>query len=444
MERIKNILEKYNIIEFTIVFVAFLIYFCWSLCLPVQESPDEAMRYLVPHYILGHGRLPIGDEKEIVNTLFGFSYAFTPYGPSLFSAFFMKIAFLFTQNETILIIASRVPSVFAGTATVFLCLKIGSLIFEKKSTRWLFAILVGYLPQFVFLSAYLNNDVFAVFACTAIFYYWVRGLKEGWKISICIGLGIALGLCALSYYNAYGFILCSIFVFCCTVLSAPNMEHRWKFLFQRGGIIFAVAFLIAGWFFIRNFVIHNGDFLGMDSMYALGEKYGDEAWKLSNRPTYKNQSLSALAMLRQTSWIPTTICSFFAIFGYMSIRIPEVIYFVYAGIVLFGLCMGIKTIYSDKDHPHSKLFLVNGILVIIIPVLLSIHYSYAIDWQPQGRYVMSGLPMIMFLVALGMEKTSILLDKKYIRASKVLIVFWMLMFAAIFVKVCIPSCTYGI
>lgn len=155
MERIKNILEKYNIIEFTIVFVAFLIYFCWSLCLPVQESPDEAMRYLVPHYILGHGRLPIGDEKEIVNTLFGFSYAFTPYGPSLFSAFFMKIAFLFTQNETILIIASRVPSVFAGTATVFLCLKIGSLIFEKKSTRWLFAILVGYLPQFVFLSAYL-------------------------------------------------------------------------------------------------------------------------------------------------------------------------------------------------------------------------------------------------------------------------------------------------
>lgn len=42
-------------------------------------------------------------------------------------------------------------------------------------------------------------------------------------------------------YNAYGFILYSIFVFCYLVLSEKDMEDRWKFLFLRGGIIFKEA-----------------------------------------------------------------------------------------------------------------------------------------------------------------------------------------------------------
>lgn len=441
---IGEFVQKYRVIEFLIVSGAFLVYFAWSLRLPVQEAPDEFMRYPIARYILDHGRLPIGDEEELIDSIWGFSYAFVPYGASLFSVFFMKIASLISESEKILIVASRLPSVIAGTGTVFLCLKIGKQVFHKKSSRWLFAVLVGYLPQFAFLSAYLNNDAFAVFTCTAIFYYWVKGLREGWKIKTCIGFGLCIGLCALSYYNAYGFILCSIFVFSFSLLSEKNRENKWKFLLKRGGIVFVVAFAVAGWFFIRNFLIHNGDFLGLNSMTALGEQYAQEGYQLSKRLTFKNQSLSLLDMLRQTPWLSTTMYSFFAVFGYMSIWAQGHIYHLYAGSVFLGACIGIKVVCFDKEHAYSKLFLINGLLVLVIPVVLSLYNSYAVDWQAQGRYLMPMLPMLMFFVTLGMEKISVRIENRQVEGSVLMMVFWLLLFIHIMKNYGIPFCTYGV
>ena len=40
---------------------------------------------------------------------------------------------------------------------------------------------------------------------------------------------------------------------------------------------------------------------------------------------------------------------------------------------------------------------------IVIPVLLSMYYSYASDYQPQGRYVLSCLLPLMFFVTAGIK-----------------------------------------
>ena len=70
-----------------------------------------------------------------------------------------------------------------------------------------------FLPQFVFLSCYVNNDSFAVFTVALIIYFWIRGMKSAFCKKDCIGLGAGCGLCALSYYNAYAYLLGSILLF---------------------------------------------------------------------------------------------------------------------------------------------------------------------------------------------------------------------------------------
>ena len=45
-----------------------------------------------------------------------------------------------------------------------------------------------------------------------IIYLWILGLESNWKTKHCILLGLAVGFCALTYYNAYGYILCSALI----------------------------------------------------------------------------------------------------------------------------------------------------------------------------------------------------------------------------------------
>ena len=43
------------------------------------------------------------------------------------------------------------------------------------------------------------------------------------------------------------------------------------------------------------------------------------------------------------------------------------------------------------------------VLTMIIPVALSIYYSYTSDFQPQGRYIMSLLIPLMLFTTIGIE-----------------------------------------
>lgn len=225
MAQLKQMINKNKFyIIGTLILFLFLFYCSTKLCMNV--APDEYMRYDIPLFIYNHSYLPKGDEKEILNAIWGFSYGFTPYLPSIISFFFMKIASIFTTTPVHLLIAARLTSVLAGALTFFVCCKIGEEIFNHKMTIYLFAIFVSLLPQFMYLSLYLNNDSFSIFATALIVYGWIKGIKTNWNCKWCIFLGVAIGLCALTYYNAYGFILCSIIVYC---MSSYKLNYEKNF-----------------------------------------------------------------------------------------------------------------------------------------------------------------------------------------------------------------------
>lgn len=397
-----------------------LIYFFISLYLPNTSAPDETLRYDIPQFIFWNGYLPTGTETELLDDIWGFSYAIYPYLPSLISVVFMKMTALFTTSPDALLVAARFSCVLAGAGTWVVCFCIGEKLFKSDLYAVLLSAFCCLLPQFAFLSSYLNNDSWTVFCSAIIVYAWIIGIQENWNRKSCIYLGIGIGMLSLTYYNAFGFILCSLFVYFITAARKQTAKELWSKAF----LIFIIAFLIGGWFYIRNFIIHDGDFIGMNTLNALGEANAQDLYKPSLRQNPKNLGMSlseAFFGIRPGffhNWFVTTYESFIGVFKYMNVYLPSWTYVLYTIIFVIGLigCVWF-VIKPDRDVPLNKTEMICLLLCILIPIALSMYYSYASDYQPQGRYVMPALLPFMLFVTTGIYKLNQWIKQRFRKAA---------------------------
>ena len=97
MEDKRSIITKYKLSLPMIIFsgILFLI-LAWKM--DANAGPDEIYRWLVAEWIANNGKLPTGFELDIVNPVWCYSYAFTPYLPSMIAGILVKIAMVFTSN----------------------------------------------------------------------------------------------------------------------------------------------------------------------------------------------------------------------------------------------------------------------------------------------------------------------------------------------------------
>jgi len=367
----------------------FAIYSLWSLITPFNGSPDEYMRWDLLKYMTEHWALPHVDEPTIRNQLWGFSYASLPYISQILGALFFRIARYFALSPHALLYAARLPSVLFSVGTVFFTYKIGQKLFSEKAAR-LLTIMVSMWPEYAMIASYINNDSFALFTVSIITYSWICGIQSNWNWRSCILLAVGVGLCLLSYYIAFGFILLSAILWFWSVLSRQENREASKPFLKKAVFMLVIVIGIAGWWYIRNAYIYNGDFLGLNTRYALGEKYAIEELKPSNRNTYLNHGKSVVDMLRETPWVRITLKSFIAVFGYMNIEVNSKVYEFYAALVAIGIigaaARAVKWICCRKKQDKLDTFYAFIILSIPIPVILSIIHSYSTDFQPQGRY----------------------------------------------------------
>lgn len=406
--------NKEKIIEILFVIILTILCFSWSIKMPYKYGPDEEMKMDVCNYIYKYGSLPNGADKAVRDECWGISYSFTPILDYMFSGLFMKAVSIFNTSEQALLVAARAPSVISYMGTLILVILISKKLFKRNTLRWLFIVLVSCLPQFMFLGSYVNNDCFAVFCIALIVYAWIIGLESKWKLKSCILLGVGIGICALSYYNAYGFILTSVIIFIASYYRNWKDEVWKKDFWKKVAIISILAFIIAGWWFIRSAYLNNGDFLGLSTTDKYGEKYAEEDYKPSERVTPEKQNQSLLKMLFWDGWVWQTTRSFIAVFGNMTVIYPIGYYIFYLSIFIFGIIGAILYHQQNKKRDRNKnrrlietIFKVN----IIIPILLSLYYSYYSDFQAQGRYIMPAVIPIMYFITKGIGY----LSDKFIR-----------------------------
>ena len=389
-------------------------YLIWVITQPFNMAPDEAMKYDICNYLYKNNKLPLGTDEAIRDKLWGISYAFQPILTYMVGAIFMKIMSIFSTEQFALVVAARLVSTLSMTAVIYFVIKISEKLF-KGIYKYLFVTMIAFLPLTAFLASYINNDSTAVLATAIIVYCWILGLESNWKNVHCAWLGIGIGFCALTYYNAYGYILCSIIICLATTISD---KMKAKEIGKKALIVALIAMAIAGWWFIRNAIIYNGDFLGLQAEEKCAEEFAQEKYKPSQKQTM-SKLCSIQHMLIRCNWIEITIKSFVGIFGYHTIKMANIIYYYYDFIWIIGIIgcfMRFKELMIfDKKEKNKYIFNYTMFLAMIIPVFLSIYYSYTNDFQPQGRYIMPMIIPFTYFIVTGLQGVI----EKFIKSEKV-------------------------
>lgn len=446
---INPISKRNRITRFELLFILVvgIIAFVWMLYLPFNGGSDETMRFLIPQYIYNYGSLPNGADPAVIDSKWGTSYGFTPIFSYIISAIFMKIASLFSTSFHVVLHAARLTGVVWLMGTVYFAIKSSKLLLDGLY-RWIFIVLVGCLPQLVFLSTYVNCDSFAIFSTSIIVYSWLIGKKTNWDIYSRIMLAIGVSACLLSYYNAYGFVLVSILYYIATsrIYSHDKTERKteWKKL----SFVVFLVFLLCGWWFIRNGILYHGDFFGLTSSNRYGELYAANGYKPSQRWNAYDAGVSLFSMLFLHLWITKTYCSFIGVFGYMKYWLPVYYYIIYTAVYLTGLVGIVSRICAVGGKTHlpsgKELFFHMAMLIsILIPIGISITFSYFNDFQAQGRYCMPMLIPLMYYLTRGLTCVieKVFTDKKRQKIATItIILILMTALAGVMIQVGLPMC----
>ena len=454
--------------------LVFGVYFAWACTQRQNFSADENMRYDIVQYIYNHGSLPHGGDPEIRNEDWGISYAFNPILSYMGSALLMKIASFFTDNGQILLIAARMMNVILGVGTAWFILLIARKVFGRLEGI-MFLFLCTFLPGAAVLFTYINCDALALFSSAVIIYVWLLSMEQGWTYKNCIFLGTGIAFNALSYYNAYGYALCSILFFSISILLFGDKKWDFKELIKKGLVVTLVVALLAGWWFVRNYLIYDGDFLGRTTAHAYAVKYARPDFNPETALTFQeNPQTSVLSMMffkaswMKDNWLMTVVYSFIGTFGYNKIYLSQMIYTPYILFLLLGmgavLLWGRDFFYlrrkkisvskeivpgeeitdivvRTKGWSQKAVFHLSMLLALIIPNALNVYYSYTSDFQPQGRYSMPMLIPLMYFITMGYQRLSERFAKlkKFSRLFYILIaVFSFLLAVFVWVRILYP------
>lgn len=382
---------------------------------PFGEPPDETGRYLIVQYICLHGKLPHGADPEILLYGYGGSYGFQPILTYIIQGYLLRFLFQFCQDGYLLLLAARLVNVVFGMLMAVYVRKTAKLLFADTTWQWLFSVLVMFLPQSLFLHTYVNTDSMAMLSTAMMVYAWLKGFRTHWDTASCVTLSAGISLCALSYYNAYGFILCSILFFVYTWFSKDEESGKlyldWKGMLKKGLFISAIVLACISWWFIRNAVLYDGDFLGLTARAECTLETATEKYHPLTKKTYYNTGYSLFYMIFKTDFLELLTNSTIATFGPMSIVTFQHIYTVIKWITLIGMAGAVlipRRFFTEASaawrRPDRLALYGSMVLCIVIPIVLCTGYSYLSDYQPQGRYILPMLVPFAFFLTLGIAK----------------------------------------
>lgn len=406
---------RLSVAEMVFLLVCFFVYFWWAQEGRLDSAPDEAMRYQVTQFLYEHNRLPVGDE--LISYGWGFSYAHLPTMlGNILSYLTMKGASLFSDASPYLLIGARMAQVFSGTAAVYFIMKTGKRLFSAP-VKWLMTVSVAMLPQFIFLTAYVNNDIVATMGCAMILYAWVTAIQEDFSPKVIVLLSVGMATCAASYYNSYAWILFSIVLF--IVVYLKKHPGAYKKMLSVGGCIAALTFVLGGYLFVRHVILY-GDLLGFKTTAYYSELYAIEELKAANRPTPAVLGESLGYMLFDRHWLRTSFQSFIGCFGYMNKPVDTWVLILFAGLCGAGMLFAVigtvaERIKKEKVKPFLPFLALLLVGVTAVTFGLSVYYSYFNDFQPQGRYCFAMLPALAVLSSFGYEKAIRLIKRTEVR-----------------------------
>ncbi len=280
----------------------------------------------------------------------------------------------------------RLLNVVLGAMTVALTFALSLRVWPASRLLALApAALVALNPQFIYLSAAINNDVISGLLGTALLYACLVLLQDGLSKGVTLWLGILFGLGVLSKIHLAAFapvIVLAVGIAVWRQRILENGKSWWVHGLKACGLIFVIAGLMTGWWFVRNFILY-GDLTGMNRLNELwgGRQASGNFWALQQ----------GLPYLWSSMW---------GRFGYGQIPLPSVFYSATGIFCAVGLIGHLKS--------GTKNGLAGGLAVFTLAVLLFLAIvSYYILIQPagaMGRFLFPIYPIFAVIVIAGWAK----------------------------------------
>lgn len=391
--------KKEKIYIISLVAITFMLYLVWSISYPFGHAPDEPLRYDIANFIYKYKQLPIlGDSRLFVDGNYGVNYSALPNFPYIISGVFM-ITFKGIGLPLSEVLFARLTSVLSGVGTVLFIYFICKKLFKDSIIKYIAPVMVAFIPQFAFINSYVNQDAFMVFLSTVLIYLCIQGNESNWSFNVVIKVGLIGGFVLLSYINGY-IILIAVLLY---VLLTYNKIISMLFL-KKLGICLGIMLLISGWWFARNAVLYDGDFLGLTTTKNYSEIHGKPELKPSVRKTYHSEGKNIIDILGDNNWVTSSFKSFWGVLGWLNIFLPNKFYLMVeglTGVFLIGLIKIIIDCIRKKISVNNCKFILILIVNSIAAILLTLYYSVYNDYQAQGRYVYPAFTAIMLLIFLS-------------------------------------------
>lgn len=417
--------EHRKLVPFFIAFFILCNNFLWMQIIPFNAGNDEIDHFLACDFIREHKRLPVFGkdlncywmsnlvhmplskqdidfishlpDEQVPRYMFSIRmpYLIFPYVSYIFSAMAMLVVGLFTSDSLHVLFGARFVSAFCGAMTALLTFYIAKTLFPgKKYLAALSLVFVGFLPQFTFVSSYVNQDAFTAFSCTLLIFVWLKCLAD-WNIKNAVWLGCAAGALVLSKTNGYIFLILTFLLMMLTL-----RKSRRESLSIITVVILCMLF-VCGWFFVHSYYYH-----GTLLPFFVRNKY--VAQLVADTPAFIAQhswdvklNIQDAAQLKYFFW--SIFESFWGVFDWRLFWMPKGFYWLASALTLaggWGFFRSFFRIYKAVGMPQKIVF---ACMLFSVPVVLSLLIIYGIlfDSQPQGRYLFPAIAPIAMVFCLG-------------------------------------------
>lgn len=255
--------------------------------------------------------------------------------------------------------------------------------FRRVSASLIASAFAALLPMNVALSGAVGNDPLLIFFCTWTLGLCALGLRDGWTVGRAVALGVLVGLAALTKTTAV-----ALMPVASLALLWPS-PRRWNLFALAGGI----ALLIPMGWWIRNQQLY-GDPLAIGAF--------NEAFVGSPKASMFIGELGALDYwLHWVGW--WTARSFFGVFGYMDIFLPDTLYRLLMAGMLVIVLLWFLSLTKGIPKEEARVHWLNGLfLLIVLALFLRFNMQY---FQAQARYIMPALGVIAAGVGIGLASS---------------------------------------
>ncbi len=300
----------------------------------------------------------------------------------------------------------RWMTVLIGATTVWVTYRLGREVFPDRPALALgAATIVAFIPQFLYLSGAVANDVPAALCGAAVLWACVRLLRNGPGLRADLTLGILYGLALLTKFH----LLALLAVIELAYVLAVCRTRNWRAFLRANLIVLGMALLIAGWWFWRNWVLY-GDPTGMSKVNELwgGRPAWGNWWALKQGLPHLWQSLwgrfgYGQAPLHARVYRILLVFCAVALAGYI---VPAVVKWL---LNVFGHGFTPVARISKMLYPRLSVTSVSAPLVLLlaVPFVFILVVFYYILIQPagaMGRFLFPALPAFALLLMGGLSR----------------------------------------